>query len=123
MSNNTATIGTVISGTMNPRELIPAFIKEINALGGSMPSFADSPINDLMNADSDSWLEEKADAVEAYLNSDESYWDLEELFDALDEMSPEFAFFGAHPDDGADYGFWPVEVEYEEDFSFFAVEG
>ena len=119
--SNTATIGSVISGTTNARDLIPAFMKEINALGGSMPSFADSPINDLMNTDS--WLEAKADAAEAYLESEEAYWDLEELFDALDEMSPEFAFFGAHPDDGADYGFWPVEVEYEEDFSFFAVDG
>ena len=122
MSNNTPTIGTVIHGTMNPRDLIPAFIQEINALGGSMPSFADSPINDLMDADC-SWLEAKADAVEAYLESEEAYWDLEELFGALDEMSPEFAYFGAHPGDGSDYGFWPFDDEWEEDFRLFAVEG
>lgn len=34
-------------------------------------------------------------------------WD--EIFDALNDYAPEGTYFGAHPDDGASFGFWSIE--------------
>ena len=120
--------GSLISGTMNPSHLIPTFMGAINDLGGKMPSFGGSPLADIINAPAPSlpiyhWKDDKEEAIEDYLCGEEAYWDLEELFDALNELAPEFHYFGAHPGNGSDYGFWPVETNYEEDFSFFAAEG
>src|SRR5579884_541198 len=44
-----------------------------------------------------------------YFASEDADRDWEALIDALNEYAPDFMYFGAHPGDGADYGFWLPE--------------
>lgn len=80
--------GTIIHGTMRNEDLIPAFRRElsrIDALAEASIVPADDP------------------------DSEDGHEELIELFDVLDRYSPEGHYFGAHPGDGSDFGFWPFE--------------
>ena len=39
---------------------------------------------------------------------------MEELFTALESFAPSGFYFGAHPGDGSDFGFWPCCDDYEQ---------
>ena len=36
----------------------------------------------------------------------------ETIWDAMQEIAPDGYYFGAHPGDGCDYGFWQCEEDY-----------
>lgn len=52
---------------------------------------------------------------DGYYGSENADWDLEALFDALDHYALPGFYFGAHPGDGSDYGYWLSE-SFVEDF-------
>jgi hypothetical protein len=98
--------GTVSHGTMRNVDLIPAFLEVLQQCNSpaweqlQMQPHPLPPSYALEDPGSDWWHSEEADYF------------VEELFDALDACAPEGHYFGAHPGDGSDFGFWPSE-EYE----------
>lgn len=91
-------IGTVSHGTMREQDLIPAFVSELKN---------QKPLK-REHAKLVREIEARMDA-EDYYESEDASFDLEALFDALDEYCAEYFYFGAHPGDGSDYGYWLSE--------------
>jgi len=89
--------GTISHGTLRTEDLVLAFADEIHRL---LCGTYEHPEVDLKRVKG---------FVENPSSADE--YDLEELFDILDSLAPEGYYFGAHPGDGADFGFWEVENE------------
>lgn len=96
-----AQFGSISSGTMRPEDLIPDFVYELRQLCGD---------------DADHLkLCAEANAIEDFeIEADIADEVLSDLFDALDSYAPAYGYFGAHPGDGADYGFWLSEVAMED---------
>lgn len=89
-----AKLGSVSTGTLRNEDLIPAFVTELRALRGSVPK-------ELHN------LARAFDAGK--LNESDSGELLVSLENTLSEFAPSYCYFGAHPGDGADFGFWLFE--------------
>lgn len=101
-------IGSVSSGTMREEDLIPAFLYELQhqrpMLKGHRKLAAE------IAQRSDFPQSEKS----GYWEDGDSTSDLADLFDALNEYAPDHFYFGAHPGDGADYGYWLSEFFQQE---------
>ena len=87
----TATFGTISHATMRNQDLIPIFLSVLSDICGAEPTL------NIPDDDHPYWMSEEAE------------WDLEDLVNALDQHAPEHGYFGPHPGDGSDYGFWPDE--------------
>ena len=111
-------MGSISSGTMRP-ELIPEFCSQLETLARQPGIVAHKTRkehrklvreiearieNEREFEDSDLGIEGRADD------------DLADLFDALNEYSGPYFYFGSHPRDGADYGWWLSE-DWEENFT------
>ena len=99
---------SVSHGTTQERDLIPAFLSALvnidsatNAYIGD--DFRDEIVRIVLTHHTDK--DELQSALQDYLG----YFLNEVLFDALDEHAGDGFYFGAHPGDGCDYGFWRRE--------------
>lgn len=99
-----AKIGSISQGTMRPQDLIPRFLDVLKNLEGT-DDLTTAITSRIEFADDDSNCYD-------YYASDAAEFDLQELFDALENYTPDGCYFGANPGDGADYGFWPIEGLY-----------
>ena len=95
--------GTISYGTLRTQDLLPTFL---------------DTLRDIAPAHYEQLMVSPFGAIPAYAQEDDEseWWSsedaadlLSELSDALDEHAPEGHCFGAHPGDGADFGFWPTE--------------
>jgi|LDZT01.1.fsa_nt_gi hypothetical protein len=93
--------GTVSWGTMRLQDLIPSFIQALEHFSyRKAKSFArEVPLEAWKDNDHPFW------------ESDDAHWLIDNLFFALNDNAPEGHYFGAHPGDGSDLGFWPVEQQ------------
>ena len=106
MKNNyQRNIGSVSHATMRPEDLIPAFLDTLES---------QKPLR-RNHRKLISQVKQNIDQVEDYFDSDDASFDLEELFTALDSYALPYFYFGAHPGDGSDYGFWLTE-NLQDDF-------
>lgn len=97
-------MGTIIHGTMRPQDLIPAFI---DALREHAPdAYVEMMSRPFPLVPAYVW--DEGDESDWWM-SEEASWVLMDLFDALDTHAPEGHYFGAHPGDGSDYGFWELD--------------
>ena len=97
-------IGSVSTATMRNEDLIPCFVAHLRG--------------QKTMTEAHGWLAGEVEAhmeADDYYESDASDEDMEALFEALDCYGPEGFYFGAHPGDGADYGWWLSE-SFMEDF-------
>ena len=105
----TAEPNTSIShGTHRLEDLIPCFIAAIDSLTEAESLSEDrdpvkyGALDDVLGA-----IERRINP--GYYESEDAVWDMEWLFDTLDSYSPEGCYFGSHPGDGADFGWWEHE--------------
>lgn len=68
-------------------------------------------LNNLIGEAQDAW-EDDGDTLK---DEDNAHELVDELADALDAFAPPYCYFGAHPGDGADFGFWVGDIEQIKD--------
>jgi hypothetical protein len=110
-------MGSVSSGTMRPEDLIPTFASELESLAKRPGIVSGKRRRDHLKLVRE--IDKHSHATNStlhddYLASEDSDWDLDALVDALGEYAGPYFYFGSHPGDGADYGFWLSEGWDEE---------
>ena len=111
-------IGSISSGTMRPEDLIPLFTSELEyrLKHGPTVSRATRKAHTALVREINARIldEREFEDIDLGIEGMADY-DLESLFDALDAYAAPKFYFGAHPGNGSDYGYWLSET-WDEDF-------
>lgn len=89
-------LGSISTGTLRTEDLLPKFALAIISFVGRSEygQINSTTLNQAIEVNSGEKPSYPLDALESFQ-------------DALQELCPPFVYFGAHPGDGADFGFWP----------------
>jgi hypothetical protein len=122
-------MGSISSGTMRPEDLIPKFVSELEyqMRNGPLQSHETRKAQYALVREINRHMEghdvEEGEpgthmvvSESIYYASEVADWDLESLFDALNCYAAPYFYFGAHPGDGSDYGYWLSE-DWDENFA------
>ena len=106
-----AKFGTVSHATLRTEDLLESFASELEWQVRRNGDFLSRPenfamrdrLNNLVGLAQDAWAEDgqtlqDENAAAEMING---------LQDALNEFAAPYAYFGAHPGDGSDFGYWP----------------
>jgi hypothetical protein len=89
-------IGTISHATMRAQDLIPVFVTALKSLDQTL---GQDHLDVIMEGEA---IIAKGD----WDTEDTSMYLNEDLFEALNDCAPPYFYFGSHPGDGSDYGFW-----------------
>src|SRR5690625_2993593 len=103
--------GTVIHGIHRNEDLIPAYIEALDARKETLSLMGKLRSGEFGRLDDRLGEIERRMEREGYWESDDAAWDIEWLFNEVNNLAPEGTYFGPHVDDGSDFGYWPVEEE------------
>jgi predicted phosphoadenosine phosphosulfate sulfurtransferase len=106
---------SVSQATMREEDLIPAFTEFLQRAKNNGVTLSRRANATLREANA--LMKKHAKAFTGWNHlpvsvQDEASYLLQDLFDALDEIAPSGCYFGAHPGDGADYGFWKSDYDW-----------
>ena len=110
-------IGSVSSGTMRPEDLIPSFLWELKRQRPLKREHGKlcTAIRRRIDYDAKHGIGYWSTDAPGEASGIHAQDDLASLYDALDAYSPPYFYFGAHPGDGSDYGWWLSEG-FEKEF-------
>ena len=97
---------SLIHSTMRNCDLVPAFI------GALRDTVEHEQMMNTINGDAKLHVITDTNATDSdpRWNSEDISFLLEEIFDVLNAYAPDGYYFGAHPGNGSDYGYWPASL-------------
>jgi hypothetical protein len=113
MKHKRINIGSVSHGTLRSEDLIDSFIYELRQQKPLSRQHR-KLLREIEKRINGSARMERL-GFEPYFESDDASEDVNELIDALECYAPTGFYFGAHPGDGSDFGFW-LSDSFIEDF-------
>tara|TARA_R100001244_G_scaffold73905_1_gene59227 strand:- start:108 stop:434 length:327 start_codon:yes stop_codon:yes gene_type:complete len=103
-------VGTIIQGTHRLEDLLPRFVNEAKYMLAEKGRDTFWEIFDRFHSlDPLSW--DRGKDIIAQGKVEDAQFLLDDLFDLLNDLAPEGYYFGAHPGDGSDFGYWTLEEE------------
>lgn len=104
----TFNFGSISHGTLLASDLIPTFLSELRDR-----VTCDDDLDEL--ASGIAWLEnlDIEELTAAFYGSEFAADLVDRLIDELNEDLPPFVYFGAHPGDGSDFGYWFDSESFE----------
>ena len=103
-NGDTIAVNTTFShGTLRPQDTVTAFMSVLRIVSPQhweaflASPYPSPPAHAQEDEDAEWWYSEECDVF------------VEQLFDILNENAPDGYYFGAHPGDGSDFGYWEVD--------------